>query len=119
MNVTRVVFWDADAGRQLERDATPDEIAEIALRKAQAERPQVPQSVPMAQARKALSNAGLYASTNALLASLPGPQGENARIDWEFQLEVRRDSPLLLALASQLGLADSALDELFIAASKI
>jgi hypothetical protein len=60
----------------------------------------------MAQARKALLTAGITAAqVEAALAD--NPMG---LIDWEFQTEVRRSSPLVQSVGAALGLS---VDDLF------
>ena len=79
----------------------------------------VPVSVDMAQARLALLDAGLLATVDAAVAAMTGPEGDAARIEWEFRATVRRDSPLVVALASALGLNGATLDALFTTASTL
>ena len=45
--------------------------------------------------------------------SMPGDEGEAARIEWEYAQEVRRDSPLMAELSDALGLSEETLDNLF------
>ena len=78
--------------------------------------PAVPPSVTMRQARLALLGAGLLASVDAAIDSLPSPQKEAARIEWEYATEVQRSSGLVPMMAAALGLDDAALDALFIGA---
>lgn len=73
----------------------------------------VPESVTMRQARLALLGAGKLSAVDAAIASLPSPMKEAAQIEWEYAIEVRRDSNLVKQLASSLGLDDAALDDLF------
>jgi len=77
----------------------------------------IPTSVTMRQARLALLGAGLLASIDTAIASLPSPQKEAAQIEWDYAQEIKRDWPTLLALASLLGLSSEQLDELFITAA--
>lgn len=79
----------------------------------------VPESVTMRQCRIALLDAGLLDAVQSSIATMPGTEGERARIDWEYALEVRRDWPLINALGSQLGLTEQQIDELFIAAAAV
>ena len=79
-------------------------------------RPHVPASVTMRQARLALLGAGLLASVDAAIDSLPSPQKEAARIEWEYATEVQRSSGLVPMMVVALGLDDAALDALFIEA---
>ncbi len=76
-----------------------------------------PTAITMRQARLALLGAGLLAQVNAATAAMPGATGEAARIEWEYAQEVRRDSPLLAALAPALGMSSAQVDDLFVAAA--
>lgn len=78
--------------------------------------PAVPVAVTARQARLALLAAGKLALVENALASIPGPQGDAARIEWEYALEIRRDSLVIGALAPMLGLTDAQVDDLFRAA---
>ncbi len=82
-------------------------------------RSKVPQTVTMRQCRIALLDAGLLDAVQSSIATMPGADGERARIDWEYALDVRRDWPLINALGSQLGLTEQQIDELFIAAAAV
>ena len=75
--------------------------------------PPVPASVSPRQARLAIESAGLTAQVEAAVESA----GTAARIAWDYALEVRRDDPLLVQLATALGLSDGDLDQLFVAAA--
>lgn len=75
--------------------------------------------VTMRQARIALLDAGLLEAVRASVATMPGTEGERARIDWEYALEVRRDWPLISYMAGDLGLTDEQVDGLFVAAAAI
>lgn len=79
----------------------------------------VPSKVTMRQARLALLGAGLLDQVETLLASLEGPEGQAARIEWDYSSEVHRHKPFVQSLGSQLGLDDEQLDQLFITASQI
>ncbi len=81
--------------------------------------PEVPQSVTMRQCRIALLGAGLLESVQSSIASMPGADGERARIDWEYAQEVRRDWPLIAYMAGDLGLSDEQVDGLFMTAATI
>ena len=78
--------------------------------------PPVPDAVTARQARLALIGAGVLSQVEGALAAIPGVEGEAARIEWEYALEIRRDSPLIGALAPMLGLGDEQVDDLFRAA---
>ena len=79
----------------------------------------VPSSVTMRQARLALLGAGLLASVDAAIDSLPSPQKEAASIEWEYASEVQRSSGLVPMMGAALGLDDAALDALFIEAAAL
>lgn len=84
-----------------------------------AMRPPVPAAVTMRQARLALLGAGLLDDVDAAINSLPSPQKEAARIEWEYAAEVRRNSGLVPGLGEALGLDAAGLDALFVEASKL
>lgn len=75
-----------------------------------------PVVVTMRQARLALRAAGKLAAVDAAITAMPEPARTAARIEWDYATEVRRDWPLVLALAPALGLDEAALDALFAAA---
>jgi len=77
----------------------------------------VPVAVTMRQARLALLSAGMLDTADAAIAAMPGIEGQAARIEWEYAHEIRRDSPLVVAMAALLGLDEPALDQLFVAAN--
>jgi len=71
--------------------------------------PPVPDSVSPLQARRALRNVGLLDTVNDIVAAAD----DDTRDAWEYTIEVRRDSPILSALAGQLGMTDEQIDDLF------
>ena len=80
----------------------------------------IPEEVSMRQARLALFDANLLNLVDESLSLMPDQtQREKAQIEWEFSTVVRRDSALVNGLAGALALSDEALDQLFIAASKL
>lgn len=81
--------------------------------------PAVPTVVTMRQARLALLHAGLLGTVNSAVATMTGAEGDAARVTWEFSTEVRRTDPLVAQLATQLGLDDAALDDLFTKAAAL
>jgi hypothetical protein len=78
-----------------------------------------PEEVSMRQARLALLSIGKLIAVNAAIAAMPGPEGEAARIEWEFAQSVSRNNPLLKALSNQMEITDEMLDNLFRAAGKL
>lgn len=79
----------------------------------------VPPVVSMRQARLALLGAGLLASVNSAVASMTGPSGDAARIEWEYAATVKRNSPLVSGLSSALSLTTEQLDALFTTAATL
>lgn len=75
----------------------------------------VPPAVSMFQARAVLMQAGLYEAVDSAMQSTGGVNA----LAWEYATEVRRDSPLVLAMASQLDLSPEQIDDLFRAAVQI
>ena len=75
----------------------------------------VPVVVSMFQARAALVAAGLYETVDAAMQQAGGVN----LIAWEYATEVRRDSPMVQAMAQQLGLTDEQVDQLFRQAAAI
>lgn len=80
--------------------------------------PVPPSVVSMRQARRALLEKSLLASVQPVIDSLPSPSKEAAQIDWEYAQEVKRNDPLVQALALVLSLTEQDLDELFTLAAK-
>lgn len=79
----------------------------------------VPASVTMRQARIALSRAGVLKAAEEAIAAMPGQPGEEARIEWAFAAELRRDHPLVTNLGDTLGLGAAAVDDLFRSAASL
>lgn len=79
----------------------------------------VPQSVTMRQARLALLGAGLLASVDAAIAGMPEPDKTIAQITWEFAATVDRQYGMVPQLATALGMTETQIDDLFIAAAQL
>lgn len=79
----------------------------------------VPQEVTMRQARLALLDAGLLANVQAAINSLPEPAKTKAQIEWDYSNALQRGNSFVSTLGGALGLDSEALDNLFIAASKL
>jgi hypothetical protein len=101
------------------RDATPAEIADAEAREDQNVPDAVPQEVSMRQARLALLSGGVLGQVDAAIESLPSPDREAARIEWDYSSVVARFSPLVVMMGAALGLDDDALDDLFITAARL
>lgn len=69
-------------------------------------------SITMRQARLYLLSVGLLSQVDTVIA-----QNEAWKIEWEYATEVQKDSPLVLALASELDLSMEAIDLMFSEAS--
>lgn len=78
-----------------------------------------PKRVTMRQARLALHAAGLLHLVDAAIDNLEEPHKTAARIEWEYSQEVHRDKQLVVMLAPALGLSETDLDNLFIAAAQL
>lgn len=77
----------------------------------------VPAVVTRRQARQALLLAGLLGNVQPAIDALQDPmQRDMAQIEWDDSQEFTRDRPLLIQLATALGLDGVALDNLFIQA---
>jgi hypothetical protein len=99
---------------------TKEELDAIAAEEAERVRlASVPQSVTMRQARLALLGAGMLPAVNAAINAMTGAQKEAAAIEWEYSQSVDRHRGLVLALGTSLGLDALAMDNMFIAASKL
>jgi hypothetical protein len=79
----------------------------------------VPQVISMRQARLALYQGGYLDMVNTVVAAIPGPEGDAARITWEFASDVDRNHPLVSFMASSLPLTDEQVDNLFILAATL
>jgi len=82
-------------------------------------RARVPQSVTMRQARLALLAAGLLPAVNAAIASMPEPDKTAAQITWDYASSVDRGFGMVPQLAAALGMTETQIDDLFIAASQL
>lgn len=74
----------------------------------------VPASVTRRQARQALLLAGLLDLVEPAIAAIPdATQRRLAEIEWQDSQVFERDRPILIQLATQIGLDSTDLDELF------
>ncbi len=123
--VENVIVADAEFAANVGAVACPDEVGigwtfDGASWAAPAPMPApVPQVVTMRQARLALLQIGKLADVETAIESLPSPQKEAAKIEWEYSTEVRLDSDLVKQLAPGLGLDDAALETLFTQAATL
>ena len=71
-------------------------------------------SITMRQARLYLLNKGLLGMVDSIVS-----RNEAWKIEWEYATDVVKNSPLVAALASELGLSAEDIDLMFIEASKL
>ena len=91
------------------RDLTPEEL-----------KARVPTVVTMRQARLALLQAGLLSQVEAAIAAIEDPvQRQAVQIEWEYAAEINREHPWVQGLATALGLNETQLDDLFVAANSL
>ena len=82
--------------------------------------PEVPQQITRAQGKAALISQGLWASVLDFVATMPDDtQRALAEVALNDTLTWQRNSPFLNSATAQLGLPQTDLDALFIAASQI
>jgi hypothetical protein len=74
----------------------------------------IPTSITPRQARLKLLEADLLDNLEAVITTNRAWQ-----IEWEYATEVKRDSPLIDAVASEASLTDEQIDQMFIEASKL
>lgn len=77
--------------------------------------PDPPSEVGPLQFRRALRQVGLKNMIDAAISV----QSDEIRESWEYATVFKRNDPLLLGLASQLGISQSVVDEVFWIASEI
>lgn len=78
----------------------------------------VPQSVTRKQARLALLAAGHFYAVHDGIESLEEPIRTEAKINWDDSDTYARDNPFVAMMAQMLGLSNSDVDDLFVAAAK-
>lgn len=113
----KICYWDSEAREQKERDATPEEVAEIESRKNAP--PPVPERVTMRQGRLALLQAGLLSQVSAAIDSLTGEEKQAALIEWEYSSAIERRGPFVQNISAALGLTSDAVDALFVQAQTL
>lgn len=114
----RVCYWDEAAMVQRERDATPEEAAEIDARKIAPAT--VPQSVTRRQARQALLLAGKLASVQpAIDAIADATERGLMQIWWDDSRDFERTNAALISMATTLALSSAQIDQLFITAATL
>ena len=91
----------------------PPTQAELDAIAAAAYQATVPKSVTMRQARLALLAAGLLDTVETAITAA----GLAAKIEWDYATEVQRSSGLVPAMATALGMTETQIDALFVAAA--
>ena len=82
--------------------------------------PNVPQSVTRRQAKQALLLAGLLPNVQTIIDAIPdATQKAMVQLEWDESLTFERNRPLLISLATSLGLDSDGLDQLFITANTL
>lgn len=80
----------------------------------------VPASVTRRQAKQALRLAGLLANVQTAIDAIEDETTRDlAQIEWDDSQEFQRNRPILIQLATALGLDSAAIDQLFIQADKL
>ena len=97
-------------------DVRTGEIVQLAPPEPEAPaQPAIPAKVTALQARTALRRAGLLGLAESAVETL----GDEAQDAWEYGIEWARSSPMINALAQQLGLTPEGVDALFVTAAAI
>lgn len=78
-----------------------------------------PSYVTPRQMKKAMALTNKLSSIEEFIASLPEPQKTLVTIEFKESNEFQRDNPLLISMASQLGMTAAQIDELFSFASTL
>lgn len=116
---SEITIHDAKTGETVTRRMTDEELSaqELGFAAANSIRTDsVPVSVSRFQARAALHVAGLLDAVEAAVAAAPDPL---VQIAWADAQSFERSSPTIATLAAAIGLSDTQVDDLFIAAAKI
>lgn len=71
------------------------------------------------QLRRALLDLGRLADVDKAIDALPEPARSQTRIDWEYDTTFRRDTPMIIQLATALGLTEQQVDEAWRAAMEL
>ena len=74
----------------------------------------IPESITPLQAKLQLLEMGLLGEVDTLVAN-----DRKVQLYWEYALSIERYNDILLSMATQLGLTDEQLDNMFIEASKL
>lgn len=117
--MSKIIEWDAALGQQIERDATPQELANMLILAEEAQEALKPQSVTPRQAKLALASAGVYDDILNVLETLPEPQKTFSKIEWDYATEFKRSHMLVHQMKQAMNWTDEFVDELFVTASTL
>lgn len=73
--------------------------------------------VSMRQARLALLKNNMLTDVETSIDNISGPEGQEAKITWEYATTVQRSSPLVSFVQQSLALTDNQITDLFYTAS--
>lgn len=76
----------------------------------------VPQQAPMWAVRSVLKTGGLFDQAQSIIDA---STNENLKLVWEYGNYADRNSPSIAALASEIGLTEAQIDQMFIDANNI
>lgn len=108
----KIIEINATTGETIERQLTPEEIAE--QEQEQGITP-VPDYLTPRQMRLALIGHGItLTDVEAVINGLPEPTKTYAKVNWEYATSFDRGNELLNQMAHALNLSPSDLDEIFI-----
>lgn len=98
-----------------QREATPEEVAEYERIMAAAAKSLIPAAVSPRQIRQALTRFNVRAQVEAAVAA-----GDQDLKDWwEFATAVERNHPMVIGMAAGLGISETDLDAIFLAAGAL
>jgi hypothetical protein len=105
------VFADVDGGPTAKEQY--DEL------QAQEIRARLPSVATPRQIRLALLELGMLELVSNFIAGLEEPMKSKVMIEWEYSLEINKNSPIIQALSEQMGLTQEDLDNIFIKAASV
>lgn len=104
----------------VEREATPEEAAEIGARASAAQVPVVPKFVAMWQAREILIEDGLLDDVYAYFETISDPVEKRKAISkFDTSNTVQRDDPLVRYVIPLMGKSEEEIDQMFIRANAL
>jgi len=103
------------AGKVISSDCTGNPV----LIDSPPKKDETPPEITMRQCRLILHREQLLPMVQSAINELDEPKRTEAQIEWDYASSVRRDSEIVFILAAALGIEDTRLDNLFLAASKL